>query len=422
MSDADILAERAARYHELILDVARGPGGMIISFSDLDTHKPRQETDTDSRIWGEQFLPAWKDSLRPTAAEVDYGENTLWATGWFLWSQILCYRATQEEEALETARKCFRDLNNIFRLCRQFEPGLLGKPHGGRAGPGTSFDQSACPVLFYVIYAQEMATPEEKAAAVENMALHGDFYFRRNWVMNHHGTLVSIVPARHTSVMKYLACVHAAYEMTGERKYRDAAFKYMRQLIAGGQFPFPGNPYDINHNHFYYGLLCDYWNKTEIADEADWGGYINAYWQAMQAALDKEGLVRQGHYDTTTRTFTPYPDRWVYRDEAHQFPFLGIWREGEKRRWVSSTCHGNNTLNFACSAALALLARAHGLDNRAHEAAKRTLLRMDEDTLRRWWNEATMPEEIRPVDKIFAPEVPAVWLVAYWMGRLQKVW
>ena len=39
-----------------------------------------------------------------------YGENTLWATGWLLWSQILLYRATEAEEALETARKSFRDL------------------------------------------------------------------------------------------------------------------------------------------------------------------------------------------------------------------------------------------------------------------------------------------------------------------------
>ena len=32
------------------------------------------------------------------------------------------------------------------------------------------------------------------------------------------------------------------------------------------------------------------------------------------------------------------------------------------------------------------------------------------------------PAELKPLTNIFAPEVAAMWLVAYWMGRLQKVW
>ena len=110
------------------------------------------------------------------------------------------------------------------------------------------------------------------------------------------------------------------------------------------------------------------------------------------------------------------------RDEKNALPTTIAWEEGQTRRWFSSTCYGNNTLNLSCSAALALLARAHGLDDQAHEKAKRVLLHMDEDTLRRYWREETLPEEIRPKERIFAPEIPAMWLVAYWMGRLQRVW
>lgn len=72
---------------------------------------------------------------------------------------------------------------------------------------------------------------------------------------------------------------------------------------------------------------------------------------------------------------------------------------------------------------LALLAQAHGLDDKAHRSAKRTLLRMDENTLR-WWGgyDEKLPDKMKPILNIFATKVPALWLAAYWMGRLQGVW
>ena len=91
-----------------------------------------------------------------------------------MWSQMIRYRVTGEAEALSIARKCFRDLNHIFDLCRAIEPGLLGKPHSGRAGPTTSFDQSANPVLLYVQFAREHGTAAEKEQARKNLLDHGD--------------------------------------------------------------------------------------------------------------------------------------------------------------------------------------------------------------------------------------------------------
>ena len=94
------------------------------------------------------------------------------------------------------------------------------------------------------------------------------------------------------------------------------------------------------------------------------------------------------------------------------------------RRWLSATCLPNQSLNAACTAALALLARSHGFDDGAHRVAERTLLRLDDDSLRWWRGDCRgLPDKLdRPILNIFAPEVAAVWLVAYWMGRLQEVW
>ena len=327
---------------------------------------------------------------------------------------------------METARKCFRDLSYLFRLCGEREPGVLAKPHGGRGGVTTSFDQSACPVIFYTMYAQEMATSEEKAVAVENLRQHGDYYLRRNWVMNLFGTLTRIVePVPSVSVMKYLACVYAAYQLTGEVKYRDAAFKHLRDIIP--MLPWPSNPYPTIHNLYYWALLCEFWSKTEIGDETDWISYIGEYWKAAQTAFDAEGLSRFGFYDTEKGAFTPYPDRWLtHEDSASNAGWGGKWgyapeKEGV-RTWISSTSLNNRALNSALYAALGLLARSHGLDKNAHKLSKRTLLRMDEDALRWWWDDGKLPEELKGLHNIFAPEVASAWQVAYWTGKSQDVW
>ncbi|MBI2193084.1 MAG: hypothetical protein HYU36_13985 [Planctomycetes bacterium] len=424
MSDtpSELLARRADSFHDQVLEVACGPGGMLVSLLRYDTRRPFQEGEPMHPYLTRSLEELWGTaSPTPTLAEWYYGENTLWATGWFLWSQLLRHRATGEAEALETARKCFRDLSSIFRLCRELEPGLLGKPHGGRAGPTTSFDQSACPVLFYVQFAREHGTPEEKAEAARNMADHGEYYLRHDWVMNHHGHLARINNPAHTSCMKYFACVHAAYEMTGEIRFRDAAFEQVRQLLRTGKLPWPSNPYEINHNFFYYALLSDYWLKTDLAADADWKNFIREYWVAAQASLDGGGLVRCGIYETALHAFTPYPDRWMTPEDRKTYSWQAPAKPGA-RRWVSSTSYPNRSICCAFAACLGLLARTHGLDDRADQPAQRILARMDDDSMRWWWDDGKLPLELKPVLNIFAPEVPAAWLCAYWLGRLQKAW
>lgn len=426
MPQDELLATRAASLRQQILDVAKGPGGMVIAFTYFDTRTPLQEG--DELHWYTQNVldGVWGGNTpKPTVAEWYYGENTLWATGYFLWSQMLRYRATGEAEALATARKCFLDLNNYFRLSRQLDPGVLGKPHGGRGGVTMSYDQSANPILYYVAFAQELATPEEKAIAVENMALHGDYYLRRNWVMNHHGNFQRIVEPAHTSTMKYLACVHAAYVLTGETRFRDAAFRYLRQIVESN-LPWPSNPYEINHNLYYWGMLCDYWSRTEFGEitgvAVEWTKCIHEYWLAARAAIDEEGVMRRGPYDNQTRTFTPYPTEWITPENLAPSSTLDNGERRIKSRFVSATAYPNRGLNSASFAALGLLTHSYGLDEEAVALAKRTLLRMDEDAQRYWWDDGTLPAEMKGMHNIFAPEVPALWLVAYWTGRSQGVW
>jgi hypothetical protein len=416
---SELLAERAVRCRNMVLDLAYGPGGMLAAFVRNDTRRPFQDGEPMTAYLSTILQAAWGDSaFKPKVTDWLYGENTLWATGLMLWSQILRYRVTHEAEALATARKCFQDLNHIFSLSRTLEPGLLGKPHGGRPGNTTSYDQSACPVVMYVMFAKEFATPDEKNEAMRNMAEHGEWYLRKQWVMNHHGKLQKVVDPCHISTMKYLACMHAAYDLTGETKFRDVAFHYVRQIIKDGWLPSGTKPYETNHNLFYWAYLCDYWSRTEMAEEFDWVNCIRDYWIATKIALDDEGLLRQGIYDARDNSFTPHPHQWLAQATAQSNAEPA---KKELKTWQSSTCYNNRALSSAFSAALAALASSHGLEDNPAHFATRSLVRLDESNMRWWWDDGNFPEDLKPLMNIFGSEVPAAWLMAYWMGKEQKV-
>jgi hypothetical protein len=234
--------------------------------------------------------------------------------------------------------------------------------------------------------------------------------------MNHHGNYVRVVEPGHTSTMKYLACVHAAYELTGQTRFRDAALKYLRQLIAAGMVPWPSAIYELNTNLMYYSLLGEYWNGTEARNDADWIGNIAHYWRAAQAGLDEDGLLLAGTYDTTTGRFTPETEGWSQRNPPNAGPLPTL------RWWRSPTGYSGRTLYCLAVAILALMAREHGHDPSSHHLAQRILLRIDNDRLRQYWDDGHVPDEMQPMLNMFAPELPALWLVAYWMGRQQGVW
>src|SRR5688500_7324627 len=109
-----LFRQRAATYLKQVLDVACGPGALIISHSRFDTRKPFQEGDDyTGAYWRQALDDCWGPTFpKPSLVDWWYGENTLWVTGQLLWSQIIRYRLTKEPEALDVGRKCFRDLNH----------------------------------------------------------------------------------------------------------------------------------------------------------------------------------------------------------------------------------------------------------------------------------------------------------------------
>lgn len=415
--DHDELHRRAKDYLRQVLDVAMGPSGLLISHVWFDTRKPVQAGEPDPAFFKQVIDSVWgPDTPRPTVSDWLYGENTLWATGFLLWSQLIRYRVSGEQEALDVARKCFRDIAHVFEMSRSLEPGVLGKPHGGRPGVTMSFDQSGNPIVFYLWFAQEHGDDAEQAQARRDLQEFGDWILGNDWVVNQHGRRKRIVDPAHTSSMKFFAAVHAAYQMTGQERFRDASLTELRKIIAQGMLPWPAPQYELNTNLVYYSLLAEFWHNTTAVHDADWIGMIGEYWRAAQAGLDDEGLLLDGVYDTTTGRFTPVTRHW----SAEAPPSAG--GPTPQRWWRSPTGYSGRTLYTLAVAIVAMMARKRGFDDEAHHVAEKILLRIDSDGLRQFWDDGAVPAELDHALNLFAPELPALWLVAYWMGREQKVW
>ncbi len=418
---SETLGHRAQLFQDLLMEVATGPNGIFVSWPRFDTRRPFQHEEAHAYV--QQLIDDhWGPiNRKPTAAEWLYGENTLWVEGWFLWSQMLRYEATGESEARVSARKCFRDLTYLFELSGEIEPGALGKPHGGRPSNQTVHDQSACPVMFYARFAETLATDEERRTAFEYLRAHGDFYLNRGWVMNSDGRAHNVVDPPRTSSMKSMAAVYQAYGATGDTRYRDAVGGQLQRLVDSGRLPWLKNPFAVSHNLYYWGLLCDYWTTTELANEFDWSRCIEEYGRAIPACLDDEGLVVFGDYDIEAGLHTPYFERWLSRAD-NDGEWIGPAPNRVDRLWLGSKNTYNRAFTSAALAAGLLLSRKHVSTENAHELAAKTLLRLDEDTVRWWWDDGGLPSELKGLRNICAPEVAAMWLVAYWMGRLQGAW
>jgi hypothetical protein len=395
-----------------------GPGGLLVSHVLFDSRRPLQAGVHDDDPYLRQVLESvWgEETPRPSVSDWYYGENTLWATGWLLWSQLIRHRVTGEDQALTLARKCFADISHVFDMSRERDPGVLGKPHGGRPGQTLSFDQSANPILFYLEFAQAHGSPGEVETARRNLLDYARLMIRRDWVVNLHGHRKRIFGPAHTSSTKIIAAVHAGSVLSGDQTIRAECAKQLRKIVDDGLLPWPSRKYEVNTNTMYYARLGEYWHDHGLADLADWHGMIGEYWAAATAALDAERLVLDGTYDTLTRAFTPKQRGWS------QAPPATAGGDTSRRWWHSPTSFAGRTLFTAAAAVIGLMARRHGHDDHAHHTVAAILDRLGPDTLRQFWPDPTTPDDYRLATNLFAPELPALWLVAYWMGREQDVW
>jgi hypothetical protein len=428
--DDTALAERASHYHQLVLDVAYGPGGMIHDFPLFDTRRPFQEGESVTDMLGSDWTSwayghAWpEDAWYPTVAEMWYGENTLWVTGFFLSSQLIRHRVTGDEEAARSARKCYLDLNHYFDLSAESGPGLLAKPHGGRPGRTWSFDQSACPVVFYAEYAERLASAEERELAARNLRAHGRMYLERDWAIIFAGRDLATGTSQ-PSAMKVYAAGHAAAVISGDDEVRESAAERVLEVTRSSAFPWPPARYTTNHNLYYWALVCDYWRRTELADSYDWKGAIEEYWHAAKLALEHgDGLPLNGFYDPRARSFEPHPHGWQTETTVPEARAHGVFMPDDlvERWWSSDTSYVMRPFNAVSMAALGLLAQSLGLDHRAHAHSRRILERVEEDLLRWWWDDGRLPDELKPLTAFFSTETTAVWQLAYWLGREQRAW
>ena len=253
-SNSRLLAARAQRFYQIVMDqCAIGPDGMIVSALKYDTRRPFRNGDVPSfdepDAWPEHVHGQWVGQLPAPHAWL-YGENTLWATGLFLLSQLIRFRVTADADAANAAEKCFLDISRYFEMSKALEPGVLGKPHGGKTSTWMSYDQTAIPLLPYCWYARNLGTAEQRQMAAENLSLYVQRLIRNGFTIHRFFGDKRIKDPPTPSSMKFLAPVYAAYELTGDKSFRDAACYWMRKIIAAGRFGLMMTR--PSHNLWYY--------------------------------------------------------------------------------------------------------------------------------------------------------------------------
>ena len=98
-----------------------------------------------------------------------------------------------------------------------------------------------------------------------------------------------------------------------------------------------------------------------------------------------------GEYDIEIGAHTPYTDRWLIREDGDD-DWIGPAPNRVDRLWSSSTSTNSRAFTSAALAAGLLLSRSRGIGEGGHELAAKTLLRLDEDTVRWWWDDGGLPE------------------------------
>jgi hypothetical protein len=409
-ANGEALAERAAHYQRLVLDVAYGPGGMIHDYPHFETRRPLQDGDELDPIIGTIAAGIWGGlSPKPRPADLWYGEDTLWATGAFLESQLRRFRVTGEEEARRVARKCFQDLSHYFALSDELEPGVLGKPHGGRPGGTWSYDQSAIPVVPYLRYALELGDQTERATAQRNLVAHSEMYLRRDWTINAFGNELAIIGTGHPSGLKIVAAGYASAVLTHDEVVRERVLAALSTMTSGEGLPWPFPTHEALHNLWYWAYCADFFHTNGLAEASDWIGHLDAWWKAATTYVREDGLALGGTYDVPTGLFTAYEHSWQSTD---------TWEPS----WRSPTGYAMMPWESLTAAALGLLARSHGLDDEGHVRAERTLHAVDEDKLRWWWDDGSVPDEIKPLTMFFSTCTAVLWQLVYWSGREQGLW
>lgn len=419
------LDERAASFNRMVLEDALDEHGLIRHKLTYPERQPvpaallehvRQET-VERQSTGKKWHP-----LAGTPAYAMY-EDANYVGNRYLVAQCWRWLATHSPAARADAQRAYQATMIPYDEGAKVERGYWPKPYGALVGDyaidknytETSVDQAYSPVIALWRYYQHLADDAEKAAIGEALQAHGHWWIRHDYTYDFLGERWSVFGKRITSpssALKIPIGMHIAYQVTGDTQLRDECVRILRQGIHDGALAMHRGPRGETKDLYHWAEMYAYFlRETELADEADWPGLIQACWRAGRSTIQADGLcIGMGNFtdDGLIERYAPGPI-----DDVHH----GYWKTDAR--------HPASTVQMA---ALAMLTHELGYDPTAGAVGKQLLAQVaiEQTGDQRGYlvnHPAQMPPSFaeNPPPLLFNTRTVVFWLDAYWRGKLQGV-
>ena len=353
-------------------------------------------------------------------------EDANWCAGRLIVSQAHRFMATRSPGAAVAARAGYDHLSFVWEEGLRYDPGFVAKPYGGMRGEyaieksyhETSVDQAYMPAFGLWHYHQTFADAQARDKIALYLASQADWWLRNDYSFFYgqkrqrgigaavHGQDPDNEGLPYPSDLKIMMPMHAAYRLTGERRFRDEVRRRVGDCIRAGVLPLRSRHHGEIKEWFLWAEIAEYFLlESDLAGDTDWLALIDGYWRAAKTALEPDyTAIEMGYFNADTWRLERYsvgPS-----DNIHA---LGGWHSDVKSCWFT-----------ALFASLAAMAYKYGLDAEAGETCRRILRNMNESHIVRNIDDTgdkMNREQIYRCHTICVETVTS-WMDAYWRARL----
>ena len=415
MSD---LESRSEEYVRILIDIAMDDDNIVQSnFHFNEMRKIRDEDLTDT---------AWYYQTASPAGFFAY-EDAGMATAGLLAGESLRYRVTQKPEAKENADKAFDGVRSIYNIGKQKVEGYFPKPYDKKISDQISRDQYIF-IMRSLEHYYEIADESIRKEIDRMLGKMAEYWISINYSHTYLG-LPSSNQFTDLAGSLFLGIMHIAYSHTGDEKFKKEYDRLFREERLGERMPetlmadfIRGKTYD--GAMYFRDAGQDIMMKTLALDhlwDADtdncelWKKSLRAFYEEdLLVQLDSEsGLTYfiTGFDPKTRKTFLTEPKTIEELEDPLNLQWI---RFGGLRKKPGSLQVAYNSTVIG-----------HRLQLKAAvDIARLILEKMTLDKFR----SVTVPDQSHmPPNQVWAQQCSSsscfgMWLWAYWLGRLRKLW
>lgn len=399
--------QNTAHYIEDIFDSKLlDSNGILLAMLKLSTMAPlRPEDFTEKDL---RYLVAGYEDLS-TADFMNY-ENSGMVQGTFLSAMCLKYKATNDCNALQKARRTFQGIRKVYEMSQVIEHGFYCKPWGFQTRDETSSDQYIYSMTGMDDY-YEFASPEEQAQIREMIVAMASFWLVHHYDWNYYGRPL------HWPEGRFIGFMALALKYGGGSRFRDELNRLM-EFQAHSDIPPFASTSKVHAYKDEQGRDC-----LNAYPEACLSTYLSL---APALKLDSTGFIMDILRDSFTSSISAIAeDGTVYErrikdsktGEYHEIPpeetrfvpgliaplagLYGPFRKGG----MQSTMFSRFAIEYA-----ALDSNSNGREFARHilQAVGTRHLTWFEDPF------GIMPDGLRWMTDIFSGDAAANWLWCYW--------